>query len=651
VTRSIRVLHLEDNPLDAELVQHKLDVEGLTCVIARAHSQDGFEAALAREAFDLIISDYSLPGYDGVAALKWAQEKRPDTPVIIISGTLGEEEAVKCLKIGATDYLLKDHLDRLVPAVHRALQEADARRTRKQTAQALLQHEQALRESGERTDFALAAAGMGVWEVEFATNRLTWSDTMAPLFGLAPDNAPRTTEGFFQLIHPDDRTEVEASVGRAVAGERDYALEFRTIWPDGSPHWVQGRAQVSYEADGKPLRLLGIAIDITARKSLERRFEQAQKMEAIGQLAGGIAHDFNNLLTIINGVSELALAQVTEGEQLYKDLQEIRRAGERAAALTRQLLAFSRRQILQPQVLNLNTVVAGLESMLRRLIGEDIDLVVVPAPGVGRVKADPGQMEQVITNLAVNARDAMPEGGQLTLELRNVEIDELYGRQHDVVLLPGFYVMLVLSDTGVGMDEVTRRRMFEPFYTTKASGKGTGLGLSTVYGIIKQSNGFIWVYSEVGRGTSFKIYLPQVAGVEADSRRGSTIVASHGTETILVVEDERDLRHLTERMLESARYTVLSAGSGEEALLMLDRYSEPVHLMITDVVMPGLGGRMLAERLIQTRRLIRVLYMSGYTDDVVVRHGVLDRGMPFLSKPFTVGELLRKVREVLDAEP
>jgi CheY-like chemotaxis protein len=296
-------------------------------------------------------------------------------------------------------------------------------------------------------------------------------------------------------------------------------------------------------------------------------------------------------------------------------------------------------------------VVAGLEGMLRRLIGEDIDLVVVPAPDIGSVKADPGQMEQVITNLAVNARDAMPRGGQLTLELQNVELDEQYARRHDVVLLPGSYVMLGMSDTGVGMDEVTRRRMFEPFYTTKAPGKGTGLGLSTVYGIIKQSNGFIWVYSEVGHGTSFKIYLPQVAGVVGDRRRSSNVMPTHGTETILLVEDERDLRHLTERMLESAGYTVLSAGGGEEAMLVLDRYSEPVHVMITDVVMPGLGGRMLAERLSRTRQPMKVLYMSGYTDDVVVRHGVLDEGMPFLSKPFTVGELLRKVREVLNAEP
>jgi PAS domain S-box-containing protein len=540
VTQRIRVLHLEDSLRDAELVHHRLAVDGVSCDIALATDRDGFEAALARETFDLIISDYNLPGYDGITALKWAQESQPDTPVIIISGTMGEEEAVKCLKIGATDYLLKEHLDRLVPAVQRALQEADARRKRKHTEHALLLREKALRENAERTDFALAAAGMGLWEVELATNRLTWSRTMAPVYGLTPEGAPTTTEEFFQLIHPDDRREVEASVGRAIAGECDYAVEFRTIWPDGGTHWVYGRAQVSFEADGKPLRLLGVGIDITARKALERRFEQAQKMEAVGQLAGGIAHDFNNLLTIINGMSELALEQINEGDQLHQDLQEIRRAGERAAGLTRQLLAFSRKQILQPQVLNLNAVVAGIESMLRRLIGENIHLVVVLAPGVGNVKADPGQMEQVIANLAVNARDAMPHGGRLTIEMQNVELDDQYAREHDVLLQPGPYVMLVMSDTGLGMDAATRRRIFEPFFTTKEPGKGTGLGLSTVYGIIKQSNGFIWVYSEVGHGTSFKIYLPQVAEEAGDERPRSITMPTRGTETILVVEDERD---------------------------------------------------------------------------------------------------------------
>jgi nitrogen-specific signal transduction histidine kinase/CheY-like chemotaxis protein len=396
--------------------------------------------------------------------------------------------------------------------------------------------------------------------------------------------------------------------------------------------------------------LVGATHDITERRKLEAQFRQAQKMESVGQLAGGIAHDFNNLLTVINGMAELGLAQLREGDQLHQDLQEIRRAGERAAALTRQLLAFSRKQILQPEVMNLNTVVVEMESLLRRLIGEDIDLVVVPTQSLGNVKADAGQIEQVIANLAVNARDAMPQGGKLTVEMQNVEIDGQYARLRGVAVQPGPYVMLAISDTGIGMDEVTRGQIFEPFFTTKDPGKGTGLGLSTVYGIVKQSNGFIWVYSEVSRGTSFKIYLPRIAEVAGHKRRSPTVASTHGTETILLVEDVGGLRLLAKRMLESAGYTVLIAASGEEALLVLERYEQQVHLVVTDVVMPGMSGPTLVKRSDGTRPGVKVLYMSGYTDDVVVRHGMLDEGMPFLGKPFTAAELTRKVREVLDSQ-
>ena len=400
-------------------------------------------------------------------------------------------------------------------------------------------------------------------------------------------------------------------------------------------------------------QMAGVVFDSYRRsqreRDLEAQFRQAQRMESVGQLAGGIAHDFNNLLTVINGMAEFALTQVPDGGQLHADLQEIRQAAERAATLTRQLLAFSRKQILHPQVMKLNTVVAEMESMLRRLIGEDIDLVVVPTQSLGSVKADPGQMEQVIANLAVNARDAMPQGGKLTIEMRNVEIDQHGAHQHGVAVPPGPYVMLAVSDTGVGMDGVTRTRIFEPFFTTKGPGKGTGLGLSTVYGIVKQSDGFIWVYSEIGQGTSFKIYLPQVADVAGGKRRSSTVAPRHGTEIILVVEDVGGLRKLTKRMLESAGYTVLTAANGEEALRVLER-DEPVHLILTDVVMPGMSAGTLAERVHATRPGMKVLYMSGYTDDVIVRHGVLDEGMSFLGKPFTAGELTRKVREVLDSQ-
>jgi PAS domain S-box-containing protein len=294
MTSAIRVLHLEDSARDAEMVRHKLEFGGLYCEILLVQGKEDFEGALARQSFDLIISDYNMPGYDGLTALKQAQAMQPDVPVILISGTVVEEEAVKCLHVGATDYLLKQRLDRLVPAVQRAIREAETQRKRRQS-------ELKLRESEERTNFALAAARTGVWEIEFAKNRLAWSDTMAPLFGLTPDKAPKTTAEFFQLIHPEDRRAAAASIERAIAGECDYVVEFRALWPDGTTHWVHGRAQASYDAAGKPLRLLGISMDIDERKSLEDQLRQAQKLEAIGQLAGGVAHDFNNVLTVILG--------------------------------------------------------------------------------------------------------------------------------------------------------------------------------------------------------------------------------------------------------------------------------------------------------------------------------------------------------------
>ena len=397
------------------------------------------------------------------------------------------------------------------------------------------------------------------------------------------------------------------------------------------------------------MNYIAVKQDISDFKQLEEQLRQSQKLEAIGMLAGGIAHDFNNLLTVIRGYSDLTLMRLSEEDPLHRNISEVKKAAERAAGLTRQLLAFSRKQVLQPKVLDLNAVVSELEKMLRRLIGEDIGLRTVLESDLGSVKADPGQIEQIIMNLAVNARDAMPQGGKLTIETTNVYLDEDYAKVH-IAVIPGPYVMFAVSDTGTGMDSRTQARIFEPFFTTKEKGKGTGLGLSTVYGIVKQSGGNIWVYSEVGQGTTFKVYLPRVdEGAQEYKRSAETEGAIQGSETILLAEDEEMVRKLARQVLEMHGYQVLEAANGGAALLICERHKEPIHLLITDVIMPEMSGRELADRLAQLRPEMKVLYMSGYTDNAIVHQGVLDEGANFIQKPFPTDALARKVREVLDA--
>jgi len=393
-----------------------------------------------------------------------------------------------------------------------------------------------------------------------------------------------------------------------------------------------------------------IAEDVTERQGLEEQLRQSQKMEAVGRLAGGVAHDFNNLLTVIKGYSELMLDELGATDPMRAEVEEVERAADRAAALTRQLLAFSRQQVLAPKVIDLNAVVSNMDKLLKRLLGEDIDLFAVLDQKLGTVRADPGQIEQVIMNLAVNARDAMPKGGKLTVETMNVRLDESYAREHASVK-PGNYVMLAVSDTGIGMDQLTLSHVFEPFFTTKEQGKGTGLGLSTVYGIVKQSGGYIWVYSEIGIGTSFKVYLPRVDAV-ADTIRPATAADPHrGHETVLLVEDEDGVRALIRQVLHRSGYTVLQAREGGEALLLCERHEGKISLLLTDVVLTQMSGTELAQRLLQIRPDMRVLYMSGYTDEAIVHHGVLNAGSAFLQKPFTNESLARKVREILDAPP
>ena len=429
---------------------------------------------------------------------------------------------------------------------------------------------------------------------------------------------------------------------RAIAGQ---AVTFQIEWHGGA---YACHAEPLRSADGQPLGAICMALDVTDRKQLEAQLRQAQKMEAVGRLAGGIAHDFNNLLMVIQGYTELLLERLMAGDPLRKNAEHIHDATDRAAALTRQLLAFSRKQLLAPKVLDLCLVVADMEKMLRRLIGEDVELATLTPPGLWSVKADRSQIEQVILNLAVNSRDAMPRGGKLTIETANVELDNAYARQHPLVT-PGKYVMLAVTDTGCGMNAETQAHVFEPFFTTKEKGKGTGLGLATVYGVVKQSGGYVWVYSEPDKGTTFKVYLPRVEEpVSAKERQPALEAPQRGSETILLVEDEKGVRELAREFLESNGYSVLLAEDGNDAIELVHKHPGKIDLLLTDVVMPGMSGRDLAERIEGLRPGIKVLYMSGYTDQAIVHHGILDSDSVLLQKPFTLSGLARKLREALE---
>jgi PAS domain S-box-containing protein len=1013
----LRVLHLEDSPRDADLVRHRLEADGLSCDILRADGKASFESALAGEAFDLIISDYNLPGYDGIAALKHAQATQPDVPVILVSGTVSEEQAVSCLHIGATDYLLKDRLDRLAPAVQRAIQEAQTRLTRKRAEVALAESEQrkaaildsvldciitmdadgiviefnaaaertfgytkaeaigrpladliippalredhkaglsrylrtstgrlignvieitavrsdgselpvelaitaihserapiftgvlrditarkraaetrarlaaivdssddaifsmdldetictwnggaerlygyradevigrsramlvpagstgeltaildkaargeagepfetqrirkdgtlidisltispmtnaagrvtgvsaiarditsrnraaaavrgdrdraqryldtpevillaldlqgritlanryacsllgwtagellgrdwvdvcvpvrlrdesrnrfknviggdlsivehpvltksgeerliewrntvqrddageaigtfssgtdvternqaveALRSAEERMRFVLKSANVGIWDMDYATGVLRWSETLEAQYGLPRGTFGGTFEAFMEAVHPDDRDSVLETVGTAMQSGTDFSVLNRSLLPDGSVRWLSGSGRVYVGDQGEPVRAVGISLDITERRSLEAQYQQAQKMEAIGQLAGGVAHDFNNLLTVILGNCELLLDGADGNLRRKEDLAQIQKAGESAAGLTRQLLAFSRKEIIAPTLLDLNAVLADMRAMLRRLIREDVDIELSLRPELAPVKADRGQIEQIVLNLSVNARDAMPKGGTLTIRIDNVELDEQYAKTH-LAVKPGAYVALTVTDTGCGMTPDVQARLFEPFFTTKETGTGTGLGLATVHGIVTQNGGSIAVSSQIGRGTSFQVYFPRADGAElAVDGPPAPARAQAGGETVLVVEDAEGLRLLATKLLERLGYTVLVAANATEATQLFEE-NAGIDVVLTDVVMPGGSGPELTKRLTGRRPELKVIYMSGYTDEAIVHHGVLDPGIAFLHKPFTSETLSRKIREALD---
>ena len=802
---TVRILIVEDDPQDAALAEREVRRADIFCTFRRVETRDDMAEALREFVPDVILTDHSLPAFDARSALQLAQQLSPGTPVIVVTGRLGDEPAVQYLQAGAADYIVKDQLHRLGPALLRAL---DTKRSRQAQARAhqlqgaiyriaqvamstpgleellpaihqivgelmparnfyialydaandLLSFPYVVDEHD--TDFSSKKPGKGLTEYVVRTGQpllvtpevqvelerrgevelvgapsIDWLgvplkvgdrtigvlvvQTYAP--GVRYGQREKEILQFVstQVAMAIERSHAEADLrasearlkaiidaaldavitmdgdgvvlswspqaervfgwpaSEAVGGKLSTTIippRFREAHERGLAHFLgtgegpvlnqrieitglrrDGR-EIPVELTITPVRLGGAWLfsaflrDISERKLLEAQLRQAQKMEAVGRLAGGIAHDFNNLLTAIIGYTDLALADLREGDPMRQDMEEILRAAHRAAGLTRQLLAFSRQQVLAPRVLDLNEVVQTVDKMLGRLVGEDIELQSVLAPGLGHIKADPGQLEQVIVNLAVNARDAMPTGGKLTIETADVEMAETRGR--DLTTVPaGRYVMLAITDSGTGMDEDTKARIFEPFFTTKEQGKGTGLGLATVYGIVKQSGGFIWVYSEPGHGTTFKIYLPRVEGAaDALAPPVGTAAVPRGTETVLIVEDEEAVRALAKTALARKGYRVLEAANGGEALLLCESERAPIHLLVTDVVMPGLGGADLAQRLAPLRSEMKVLFISGYTDRAAARHGTMQPGAAYLEKPFSLDALARKVREVLDRE-
>ncbi|MEO8090089.1 MAG: response regulator [Gemmatimonadales bacterium] len=513
---------------------------------------------------------------------------------------------------------------------------------------------EALQTAEERMRVALSATGVGIWDMDFVTGKNRWSETLESQYGLKPGTFGGTFEAFLAGVHPEDRPELLETMAEASNAGADFSLLHRALWADGTVRWLSATGRIHLGKDGKPLRGVGISQDVTERRTLERQNQQALKMQAVGQLASGVAHDFNNLLTVILGCAELVALDTAVTPHHAEDLGEIIKAALRARGLTQQLLAFSRQQVLQAAPLDLNKLITDMTGMLGLLIGNGIQVKLDLAPKLSLAFADRGQMEQVVMNLVVNARDAMPDGGRVTIETKDVELESSSIPGHSSIpeepIMEGQYVMVAVTDTGTGMSRETRNRLFEPFYTTKEPGKGTGLGLSTTYGIVKQSKGYIWVHSEPGEGTTFKVYLPRSnpdVPVPA-AAPAPTPAIKRASQTVLLVDHETSVRRLSLRILADAGYQVLETSNGYEAEKVLAQHSGSIDLLVTDVVMPEDSGPELFSRLKARAPGLRVLFMSGHTGPAAARKAGIDRGTPFVQKPFTGAELVRQIRAALD---
>ncbi|MEJ7597831.1 MAG: response regulator [Kofleriaceae bacterium] len=651
--RSARILIVDDERLNRELLEAMLGADGFVLET----SVDGEDAlgAIARHPPDLILLDLVMPGMDGyqvVAALK-ADPGTRHIPIIIVTGLDESAPRLRGLSAGAEDFLTKP-IDRAELRVRvRNLLRLKAHADYQHRFRQLLETEVGSRtaelvESERLYRSTFDAAPVGIVHVGLDGRWLRINQRMCDLLGY-PREELETLE-VQTTVEAQDAEVVVADLSALSAGtlERQVIDEKRYRRRDGSELWGRVNVSVHRDAAGHAVHFILVVEDITERRTLEAQLRQANRVDAIGQLAAGVAHDFNNLLSVVVSYSEMLAEDLAPGDPMREDLEEIRTAGWRAVELTRQLLAFSRQQVLQPIIVDLSTIVGGMEKMLSRVLGEDVILTTSCPTSLASALLDPGQIEQVLMNLVVNARDAMPLGGALSIEAAEVELDAAFTSDHPE-MRPGPHVMLSVADTGSGMDEATQARMFEPFFTTKEVGRGTGLGLATVIGIIRQSGGAIVVTSELGKGTRFKMYFPVVAGTAVPE---IPLLRPHrrtfgGHETILLVEDEAAVRTLARTILRRYGYQVLEAQSGGDALLLCEQHPSPIHLLLTDVVMPRMSGRQLAERLLQVRPDMKVLYMSGHMDDAVVRHGVLDSTISFVHKPITPEALIRKVRRTL----
>ncbi len=633
------VLIVDDDPNLTKVLSNILKARGYSPTAVSTG-----RAALERieeEPPGVALIDLRLDDMSGLEVMQGIKERSSGTECIVLTGHASQASAIEAINLGAYSYLQKPYnAELLLVTIRRAMERREA--------------EEALQKSEASLTQAQHIAHVGSWTLDLETNEQLWSQETYRIFGVSPEDFGASQEAFLDCVHPEDREALLKAAEDALNTREPYQVEHRIVRPDGEVRIVIEQAEVSTDESGHQI-LVGTVQDITERKRAEEEREnlqaqllQSQKMEAVGQLTAGIAHDFNNLLTAINGFAQLIQLRLAPDDPTQEMVGRIWDSGQRAAGLVAQLMAFSRKQIIDPRVLDLNAVVADLDDMLRRVIREDVELEMVPAPDLWPVKVDPTQMEQVIVNLVVNAADAMPNGGRLTIETSSVVLDEDYLADHPEAE-PGEHVLLAVSDTGVGMSPEVQAHIFEPFFTTKERGEGTGLGLATVYGGVQQNGGHISVYSQEGQGTTFKIYLPRAEESAELSPRGEGAKAMPaGGETILLVEDEAELRELARQVLENQGYTLLEAGDGPQALDVASSHAGPIHLLLTDVIMPGMSGSTLSERLVQGRPDVRVLYMSGYADDTIKHHGVLEKGTAFLQKPFNPLDLARKVRAVLD---